>query len=103
MRRQVHRCGFRFCNNYFFSLLFLHPLRHRFGAAAYQAGILSAASRAEMANIEHMKKIVPFVTCEITFGRNVCVLMFGINVSNLIFRLKIFPVKQPIQSNSVGS
>ena len=29
--------------------------------------------------------------------------MFGINVSNLIFRIKINPVKQPIQSNSVGS
>ena len=29
--------------------------------------------------------------------------MFGINVSNLNFRIKIDPVKQPIQSNSVGS
>ena len=30
-----------------------------------------------------MKTIVPFVTCEITFGQNVCELMFRINVSNL--------------------
>ena len=30
--------------------LFLHPLPHLFGAA-YQAGILSAASRAEMADV----------------------------------------------------
>ena len=82
-------------------LLFLHPLRHLFWAT-YQAGILSAASRAEMAAVEYMKKIVPFATCEITCGQNVCELMFGINVSNLNFRIKINPVKQPIQSYSVG-
>ena len=87
---------------YFFSLLFLHSLRHR-SVAAYQAGILGAASRAEMADVAQMKKIVPFVTCEITFGQNVSELMFGISVSNLNFRITINPVKQPIQSNSVGS
>ena len=54
-------------------------------------------------DVEQMKKIVPFVTCEITFGQNVCELMFGINVSTLNFRIKINPVKQPIQCNSVGS
>ena len=56
-----------------------------------------------MADVEQMKKIVPFVTCVITFGQNVCELMFGIDVSNLNFRNKINSVKQPIQSNSVGS
>ena len=30
-----------------------------FSPSAYQAGILSAASRAEMADVEQMKKIVP--------------------------------------------
>ena len=50
-----------------------------------------------------MKKIVPLSACEIPFCQNVCKLMFGINVSNLNFRIKINPVKQPIQSNSVGS
>ena len=55
----------------FFSFLLLHPFRHRFGAA-YQAGILNAANGAEMADVEQLKKIVPFVTCEITFGQNVC-------------------------------
>ena len=64
---------------------------------------LSATSRAEMADVEQMKKIVPFVTCEISFGQNVCELVFGVNVSNLNFRIKINPVKQPIQSNSVSS
>ena len=78
MRRQVHRCRFRFCHTFFFSFLLLHPFRHRF-EAAYQAGILSAASRAEKADVEQMKKIIPFVICEITFGQNVCELMFGIN------------------------
>ena len=43
---------------------------------------LSSASGAEMAVVERMKKIVPFVTCEFTFGQHVCELMFGINVSN---------------------
>ena len=81
--------------------MFLHPFRHRFGAA-YQAGILSVASGSEMADVEQLKKIVPFVTYEITFGQNVYLLMFGITVSNLNFRIKINPVKQSIQSKSVG-
>ena len=84
------------------SPLLLHVFRHRVGAA-YQAEILSAASRAEMADDEQMKKIVPFVTCEITFGQHVCELVFGVNVSNLNFRIKVSSVKQLIQSNAVGS
>ena len=102
MRRHVHRCRYRFCHTSSFSFLFLHPLRHRFGAA-YQAGILSAASGAEMADVEQMKKTVPLVTYEITFAQDVCELMFGINVSNLGSRIKINPVKQAIRSNPVGS
>ena len=98
---KVHRCMSGFCHNSFFFLLFLHPLRHLSGAA-YQAGILSAASRAEMADVEQMKKIVPFVTCEITFGQNVCELMFGVNEPNLNLGVQINSVKQPIQCNIVG-
>ena len=85
-----------------FSLLFLHPFRHRFGAA-YQAGILSAASRGEMADVEQMKKMVPFVRCESFFGQCVCELMFGVDLSNLNLRVQVNPVKQAIKSNSVGS
>ena len=48
-------------------LLFLYPLRHRF-VPAIQAEILSAAKRAEMAGVQQMNKIVPLITCEITFG-----------------------------------
>ena len=80
----------------------MHPLRHRFGAAK-QAGILSAAIRAEMADVEEMKKIVPLITCETALCQYVCNLVFGIYVPNLNFRIKINPVKHPIQSNSVGS
>ena len=36
-----------------------------------------------MTDVEYMKKIVPFVTCEITCGQYVCELMFGVDV--LIF------------------
>ena len=52
---------------------------------------MSAAKRAEMADVEQMKKIVSLVTCEITFGQYVCELMFGVDV----------PVEQSIKSNSV--
>ena len=73
-------------------LLFLHRLGHRFGAA-YQDGILSAASRAEMANVEEMKKIVPLITCGVPFGQHVCELVFGVNVTDLNFEVQINPVK----------
>ena len=56
-----------------------------------------------MADVEQMKKIIPFITCEITFGQNVCELMFGVNVTNLNLGVQINPVKQLIQSTSVGS
>ena len=50
-----------------------------------------------------MKKIVPFITCEIPFGQNVCELVFGVNVTDLDLGVHSNPVKQPFQSNSVGS
>ena len=62
--------------------MFLDPLRHRF-EAANQAEILSAAKRADMADIEQKKKIVPLITCEITVCQYVCELMFGIDVPKL--------------------
>ena len=86
---------------YFLLLFAPSSFSPSFGAAC-RAGILSAGNRAEMADVEQMKKIVPFVTCDIAFGHNVCELMFGVNVSHLNFRIKINPVKQPTQSNSVG-
>ena len=55
-----------------------------------------------MAYIEQMKKIIPFVTCELSFCQNVCELVFSVNVTVLIFWVEISPVKQSIQSNFVG-
>ena len=56
-----------------------------------------------MTDVEQMKKIVQFVTCEISFSQNVCELMFGVDASDQNFRININSVKQSIQSNSVGS
>ena len=42
-----------------------------------------------MADVEQMKKILPFVKCEITFGQNVCELMFGVNVPKLNLGVQI--------------
>ena len=55
-----------------------------------------------MANIEQMKKIIPLITRQISFGQDVCELVFGVNVTDLDFWAQTDPVKQPIQSNSVG-
>ena len=55
-------------------------LRHC--GATYQAEILGAASGAEKADIEQMKKIVPLITCEIPFGQNISELVFGVLVRN---------------------
>ena len=59
----------------------MYPLR--LCGAAYQAEILGAASGAEVADIEQMKKIVPLITCEIPFSQHVCELGFGVNVTDL--------------------
>ena len=48
---------------------------------------LAQQSGAEMDDCEQMKKIVPFVTCEIAFSRNVSELMFGVDVPDLNFRI----------------
>ena len=78
----------------------MHPFRHRFGAAG-QAEILSAAERAEMADVKQMDKIVPLIACEIPFCQYVCKLVFGVDILDLNFEVQI--VKQPYKSNSVGS
>ena len=68
LRNQVQR-RLRVCHNYFFSFFFLHPLRHRF-----------AAGRAEIANVEHVEKMVPLITCEIALCQYVSKLVFGVNI-----------------------
>ena len=56
-----------------------------------------------MTDVEQKKKIVPFVACEVTLGQNVCELMFGVIVPNSNLGIQNNPIKQPVQSNSVGS
>ena len=69
---QVHRRWPGFRHNPVFFWLSLHPFRHPFGAAN-QAEILDAAERAEMVDVKQPKKIIPFVTCEVSFSHYVCV------------------------------
>ena len=52
-----------------------------------------------MANVEQMKNIVPFVTCDIAFGQNVCELMLGVDVPDLNFRIRL--ILSHDQCNSV--
>ena len=52
---------------------------------AHRAEIFGATKRAEMADIEQMKKIIPLITREINFGKDVCDLVFGVNVTDLDF------------------
>ena len=44
-----------------------------------------------------------WLTREITFGKDVCDLVFGVKITDLDLWAQIDSVKQPIQSNSVGS
>ena len=77
------------------------PICNLFGAA-YQAEILSAASGTKIAVIKQMKKIVPLITCADPFSQRVCKLVLCVNVTDLNLWVQINPVKQPVQSNSVG-
>ena len=56
-----------------------------------------------MADVEQSKKVIPFVTCEVSFGQSVCDLVFGVTSPNLNLGVQIDSVKQPIKRNSVGS
>ena len=56
-----------------------------------------------MANIEQSQQMIPFITCEISFGQNVCKLVLGVNIFDLNLGIKINSIEQLIKSNSVGS
>ena len=49
------------------------------------------------------KKMIPFITCEISLSQHVCELPLGVNVFDLDLGIQIDSIKQPIKSNSVGS
>ena len=56
-----------------------------------------------MANAEQTRKMVPFITCEISLCQYVCELVLGVNVFALNLGVQIDSIKQPIKNNSVGS
>ena len=73
-----------------FYFLFLHPFRHRFGAANQNhSEIFGTAERSEMADFEQMKKIVRFITCEIPLCQDVCKLVLGVDVFDLNLGVKL--------------
>ena len=55
-----------------------------------------------MADVEQMEKIVPLITRKITFGQDVCELVFGVDVFDLNLWIQIDSVKLPIKNNSVS-
>ena len=38
-----------------------------------------------MANIKEAQQMIPLITCEVSFGYNVCKLVFGVDVFDLYF------------------
>ena len=56
-----------------------------------------------MDNVEQTQKMIPLITCEISFGQYVCELVLGVDVFDLDFGVQINSIEQPIKSNSVGS
>ena len=57
-----------------------------------------------MASVEQTQKMIPFVTCEISFGQHICELFFfGVDVFDLELGVQIDSIKQPIKGNSLGS
>ena len=47
--------------------------------------------------------MIPFITCEIPCGQDVCKLILGVDVFDLNLRVKIDSIEQPIKSNSMSS
>ena len=56
-----------------------------------------------MPDVEQTQKMIPFITCEISFCQYVCELVFGVNVFDLDFGVQNDSIEHPIKSNSVGS
>ena len=56
-----------------------------------------------MANIKQAQHIIPLITREISFGQDVCELVFCVDVFDLDFGIQIDSIEQPSKSNSEGS
>ena len=46
-----------------------------------------------MADVKQTEMMVPFITCEVSFGQYVCDLVFGFNVFDLDFGVQIDSIK----------
>ena len=57
---------------------------------------MAAKKHREKQDVEQTKKMVPFITREITFGQHVSKLVLGVNIFDLDFGVQIDSVKQPI-------
>ena len=55
-----------------------------------------------MADIEQAQQMIPFVTCETSFGKDVGKLVFGVDVFDLDFWVQVDSIEQSIKRNSVG-
>ena len=55
-----------------------------------------------MANIEQAQQMIPLITRETSFGKNVSELVFGVDVFGLDFGIQIDSIEQPIKRNSVS-
>ena len=55
-----------------------------------------------MADAEQRQKMIPFITCEVSFCQHVCELVLGVNIFDMDLGVQIDFIKQPIKSNSVG-
>ena len=94
--------GFDFATIIFFSHLLLRPLRHPF-EQLIKLEFLVQQTELGWLMLNKCRRLFYPSRVKLPLVKNVCELMFGINVSNLNFRIKINPAKQPTQSNSVGS
>ena len=47
--------------------------------------------------------MIPFITCEVSFGQYVCELVLGVNVFDLDFGVQTDSINKLIRINSVGS
>ena len=50
---------------------------------------MAARKHREIHDVQQTKKMVPFITCEITFGQNVRELVFGVNIFDLDLGVQI--------------
>ena len=55
-----------------------------------------------MANVEQAQQMIPLITRETSYGRNVSKLVFGVDVFDLELGIQIDSIEKTIKSNSVS-